>query len=118
METIIFIPNNLREAAEHIRRAISMPLDSLEKRAFVCAWSSVAYLFPGLHPDGFEAEGSGWSTALKRFAAEAWRRAENGELADGELYCSDAQWAGLCDQLDGLELEESERRERLRAASI
>jgi hypothetical protein len=28
---------------------------------------------------------------LKRFAAEAWRRANAGELADEELYPSDTQ---------------------------
>jgi hypothetical protein len=56
----------------------------------VRAWSSVAYLFPGLHPDGFEDADSGWPHVLKRFAAEAWRRAEAGELADEELYPCDA----------------------------
>ena len=36
---------------------------------------------------------------LKRFAAETWRRADAGELADDELYPSDAQWAGLYDRM-------------------
>jgi hypothetical protein len=37
-----------------------------------------------LHPDGYEDSESGWPPILKRFAAEAWRRAEAGELV--ELY--------------------------------
>ena len=54
----------------------------------------MAHLFPGLHPDGFEAADSGWPRGLQRIAAEAWRRAEAGELTDQELYCSDATWCG------------------------
>ena len=56
-------------------------------------------LFPGLHPDGYEDAESGWPRVLKRFAAEAWRRNDAGELLDGEMYPSDAAWAGLCDQM-------------------
>jgi hypothetical protein len=114
METIIFIPRNLREAGAQVRAALQTPMERLEKRAFVRVWSSVAYLFPGLHPDAFEEEENGWPRVLKRFAAEAWRRAENGELADDELYCSDAQWAGICDRLEWLTPEEFERRVKLK----
>jgi len=39
----------------------------------------------GLHPDGFEDAESGWPRVLRRFAAEAWRRAEADELDDAEL---------------------------------
>ena len=28
-----------------------------------------------------------WPRVLRRFAAEAWRRADAGELMDNELYC-------------------------------
>jgi hypothetical protein len=70
----------------------------------------VAYLFPGLHTDGYENEGSGWPRALKRFAAEAWRRAEAGEFSEDELYPCDAQWAGLYDQMIEREEDEIERR--------
>jgi hypothetical protein len=62
------------------------------------AWSSMAYLFPGLHPDGFAAADSGWPRGWQRFAAEAWRRAEAGEITEAELYPSDAQWCGLYDR--------------------
>jgi hypothetical protein len=53
----------------------------------------------GLHPDGFEAADSGWPRVLKSFDAEAWRRADAGELADEKLYCCDAQWCGLYDRM-------------------
>ena len=79
------------------------------------AWSSVAYLFPGLHPDGFEAAGSGWPHGLHRFAAEAWRRVEAGEITEGELYPSDAQWCGLYDRMHTHEPDEMERRLALAA---
>ncbi len=62
-------------------------------------WCSLAYLYPGFHPDGYRSKDSGWPRVLKRFAAEAWRRARVGKLADEELYCSDAAWAGLYDRM-------------------
>jgi hypothetical protein len=52
---------------------------------------------------------------LKRFAAEAWRRADAGELADEELYPSDAQWSGLYDQMFSHTADEMERRLALAA---
>ena len=69
----------------------------------------MAYAFPGLHPDGYEDEGSGWPRELRRFAAEAWRRVQAGELSDEELYPCDAQWAGLYDRLLEREEDETER---------
>jgi hypothetical protein len=68
-----------------------------------------------LHPDGYEDGDSGWPRTLKRFAAEAWRRAEAGELADEELYPSDAGWSGLYDRMHTHEPEEMERRLALAA---
>lgn len=79
------------------------------------AWCSIAYLFPGLHPDGFENADSGWPRVLKRFAAEAWRRTEAGELADEELYPSDSQWCGLYDRMHTHDPNEMERRFALAA---
>jgi len=70
---------------------------------------------PSAHPDGYEDEGSGWPRTLRRFAAEASRRAEAGELSDEELYPSDAQWAGLYDRL--IEREEDEIERRLQIAA-
>ena len=68
-----------------------------------------------LLPDGFEDADSGWPRVLKRFAAEAWRRADAGELADEELYPSDAQWSGLYDRMFPHTVDEMERRLALAA---
>lgn len=70
---------------------------------------------PGPHPDGFEDAESGWPRVLKRFAAEAWRRADAGELADNELYCTDAAWSGLYDRIHTQEPDEMDRRLALAA---
>ncbi len=79
-------------------------------RGLVRACCAVAYIYPGLHPDGYEDAASGWPRVLQRFAAEAWRRADAGELADEELYPCDAQWAGLYDRLGVTTADENERR--------
>jgi len=110
MSTGISVPNTLRGAGSELRRAFAAQLDQLPKPDFLRAWCAVAYVFPGLHPDGYEDEGSGWPRALRRFAAEAWRRAEAGELSDEEIYPCDAQWAGLYDRLIEREEDETERR--------
>ena len=115
MSTCISVPNTLRGAGRELRRAFAAQLDQLPKPAFLRAWCAVAYAFPGLHPDGYEDEGSGWPRALRRFAAEAWRRAGAGELSDEELYPFDAQWAGLYDRM--LEREEDETGRRFQIAS-
>ncbi len=52
---------------------------------------------------------------LKRFAAEAWRRADAGELADEELYPCDAQWCGLYDRMRTHEDDEAARRFQIAA---
>ncbi len=116
MKTALYVPDSLRSAGRQLRRALARPLEQIPKPDFVGAWCSIAYLFPGLHPDGFEDADSGWPRALKRFAAEAWRRGETGELADEELYPCDAQWSGLYDRMTNHTSEETERRIELKAA--
>ena len=116
MKTDIYVPNSNREAGIALRRAFRCPLESHSKREFLRAWCAVAYLFPGLHPDGFEEPDSGWPRVLRRIAAEAWRRAAASELADEELYPCDAQWSGLYDAMQEHLPEESERRRELAAA--
>ena len=97
--------------------AFTDSLERLTKPNFVSAWSSVAYLFPNLHPDCWdEAEGD-WPRVLRRFAAEAWRRAESGDFSDDELYPADAQWCGLYDRIFPHTAEEMERRLALAATS-
>jgi hypothetical protein len=113
MSTCIYIPSSLKVAGRQAWLALGQPLDRLSKKEFVRAWCSVAYLYPGLHPDGFEEPDSGWTKALRRFAAEAWRRANIGELTDDELYPSDAQWSGLYDRMDIHLPDETKRRLKL-----
>ena len=115
MKAISHVPNSLRSAGRELRSSLAHPLEHLAHEQFVRVWSAVLYLFPGLHPDGYEDADSGWPPALKRFAAEAWRRAEAGELADEELYPSDAQWSGLYDRMHTHEPDEMERRLALAA---
>jgi hypothetical protein len=115
MKTNVYVPRSLRDAGKQIRVALQHELATLPKWEFVRAWCAIAYLFPGLHPDGYEAPESGWPRVLKRFAAEAWRRADAGELSDDELYACDPQWAGLYDAMFVHLPEETERRVELAA---
>jgi hypothetical protein len=115
METIAHIPSSLRSAGRELRLALGHPAKQLSREQFVRAWSALLYLFPGLNPDGFQDADSGWPRVLKRFAAEAWRRADAGELADEELYPSDAQWSGLYDRMFPHTADEMERRFALAA---
>ena len=90
-------------------------VSQLSCKQFMHALCSVAYPFPGLHPDGFEDADSGWPRVVQRFAAEAWRRVESGELAEEALYPSDAQWCGLYDRMFPHTADEMERRLALAA---
>jgi hypothetical protein len=105
----------VRGAGRELRRAFTAPLEQLPKPDFIRAWCAVAYTFPGLHPDGYDDAESGWPRALRRFVAEAWRRADAGELADEELYPCDAQWAGLYDRMHTHEDDETARRFQIAA---
>lgn len=117
MRSYIYIPNSLRAAGRHVRFALSEPLELLPKEAFIRAWCSVSYLFPGLHPDGFDSTDSGWTRVLKRFAAEAWRRSDAGQLTDNELYCYQACKARIS---QGWQIEErqNKRNQQLLATSF
>lgn len=117
MNGFIFIPKTAKAAGAEIRRALSTPFNQQAKQDFIRAWASIAYLFPGLHPDGFEDAESGWPRSLHRFAGEEWRRVSTGELAEEELYCCDAQWAGLYDMMESHTSEETQRRLHLKDVS-
>jgi hypothetical protein len=118
MKSNYYVPNSMREAGRQLRLALPADTKRLSKRRFLRAWCSVAYLFPGLHPDGFDEPHSGWPPVLKRFAAEAWRRAEAGGLEDEELYPAAAQWSGLYDRMFVHMPDETERRLKLAAAFV
>lgn len=108
---MIYIPPDLRTAARHIREARQQPLARLSETAFLRAWHSIAYLWPGLHPD--EAE---YPTALAPFQVESWVRALDGRITDEELYPSDAAWCGLYDRGAGNGNPDSDRRRKLLSA--
>ena len=115
MNEIGFTPNSLRSAGRVLRCSLSKSLEQLSREEFVRAWSSVAYLFPGLHPDAYDDYDSGWPRVLRRFAAEAWRRADAGELTDEESYPCSAGWCGLYDRMHTHTPDEIERRLTLAA---
>lgn len=111
METYTYVPCSSRLAAYALRLAFAEPLSVLPKETFIMAWNSISYLYPGLHPDGYDDPDSGWPRVLRPFAAEAWARADAGELADSELYPCEAQWCGLFDRMARAPTaEETERR--------
>jgi hypothetical protein len=117
MEGSMQIPENPGEAIASIADFLPQQLHRLHelpRENFLKLWCAVAYLNPGLHPDAYEAEDSGWPEELRPVAAEAWRRAVAGELADGGLYPADAAWAGLCDRMADLSPLAARRREVLR----
>ena len=53
---------------------------------------------------------------LKPFAAEAWRRAEAGELSDDQLYPCEAAWCAIFDTLARPPTAEETRRRVCSAA--
>jgi hypothetical protein len=93
-------------------------LSDLPREDFVARWSALAYLEPGLHPDGYEYGDSGWPENLKPYAAEAWKRYRLGELGDSEMYCSYATWAGLYDRMDRHGEDEKDLRERITRGAV
>lgn len=112
-----YVPVNAAEAGQVVGRLKMMDLEALPREAFLTLWYAVAYLNPGLHPDGYDAEDSGWQEELRPVAGEAWRRAALGELADDDLYPADAAWAGVCDGMAHPPEAVVSRRERYRHLS-
>lgn len=103
-------------------------MQQLPAEAFKQAWAAVFYLYGGLHPDDATDHGdelitafdgpeeykalderlvvpryvqSGWPVVLAPLAQEAWRRHDIAQLTDDELYCSEAQHAGLIERMKG-----------------
>jgi hypothetical protein len=114
----LFIPDSQKHAQSVLETYTTLfpkpkyaPLEPLLK-----VWHCIAYLHPSLHPDEVENPDGGWPDELIPFSIEIWKRFKNGEIKDEALYPSDAQWAGLCDQLDHLTPEQSERRQQLCAS--
>ena len=84
-----------------MRLALGSSLERLGKKDFLRAWCSLVYLFPGLHPtELFNSDGP---PALRKFALEARRRFNAGELTDNEFFCYQAATMRIqreCDQLE------------------
>ena len=76
---------------------------------------SVLPRLPSLSKQFHDETDGGWPRALRRFADEAWRRAEAGEIDDAALYPCDAQWAGIFDRLKITTREETQRRTAIAA---
>ena len=108
------LPRDLRSAARNLRLRLASSLPNLSPRDFVRVWSSIAYLYPGLHADAFDEPGDGWPRILRPLAEEAWRRHDAGLLSDAHLYPADAAWAGLYDRMPDHTPEETARRASLR----
>lgn len=113
MKSCYSVPSSITEAEAQFAVGSAASLSDLPTDDFLARWCALAYLEPGVHPDGFESDDSGWPELLKPYAAEAWRRHSLEELSDSEIYCSHATWAGLCDRMNSHDEEENELRERI-----
>jgi len=118
MDNEFYVPISVRDAEAQLCLTQTTPIDQLSKSAFVRAWSSIAYLFPNLHPDYFEDAEGGWPSDLHDIAVEAWQRANDGDLNEYELYPSDAHWAGLYNRMNSHTPDESWRRQEIASASM
>lgn len=113
-----------RAAAEELQRLAGQDrrqLRAAPTEEFLRGWHALLFLFPGLHPDNARDHGetfevispeqlalpgceewlskryvrSGWPVALEQIGGEAWRRFEAREISVDDLYCNEAQRAGL-----------------------
>jgi DNA (cytosine-5)-methyltransferase 1 len=143
--TLTPLPRNQKQAIEWLVPVLDTDAKSLRKISppeFKRTWYAVAFIYPGLHPDGALEHGhaiipkakdhplaecgdsrliapyyaqSGWPVALAALAKEAWRRYQEKNLSEDEFYCSEAQIAGMCHRNPNLASEVARERERLAA---
>jgi len=121
---LMLIPRTEDEALQWLLPLLDLDaraLRRMEKEDFNKGWVAIAFLYPGLHPDGALErsnvshdiddipvlsnadqrlikpyyEVSGWPIVLVAIAQEAWRRYDDGDLKDCEFYCCDAQMEGM-----------------------
>jgi len=52
-------------------------LKTIKDMTLVRGYHQIFEQYPGLHPDGFDEEDSGWPEELKPICAEMWHRSEN-----------------------------------------
>jgi DNA (cytosine-5)-methyltransferase 1 len=126
IEDIDTLPSSANEAAHRVMQLVRasrlQTLPSMTDEEFKMHWPSVAYLYPGLHPDDALNHGSdvaassrenhpvlerfpelrapfytqsGWPVSLESVAAEAWTRYLASRLIEQEMYCTSAQQASF-----------------------
>lgn len=96
MNTVI---NKKRKILNAVLSANS--LSELDDDTFIEGWKAFAFLYPGLHPDDFDAENSGWTEDLIPLAKEAFRRYDLGLIGDEEMYCYEEAKKGILTSTDG-----------------
>lgn len=96
------IPRDEADARSRLASLTSVDISSAGRALFLRGWHALFWLFPGLHPDGFDEDWEGEFEAYRPLAAEAFRRAEAGELDDDELYPTDAVQARLAREREAL----------------
>ena len=86
MKTRLFIPKSICQATRALGGVNGLPLQSVPKDEFMKAWCSLVYLLPGLHADRYFEPGNGLTRKVNAMLAEVWRRADEGQMTDDELY--------------------------------
>ncbi len=77
----------IQERKNNLQKLLSIKsLKSVDHSTFMKGWKSVAFLYPGIHPDEFDNPDGGWPDELKPIAEEAFRRFEAGTFSDEEMY--------------------------------
>ncbi len=123
-EDMMQIPKNEIEALEWLLPLLdieSRGLRQVSNFKLKRGWAAILFLYSGLHPDGSCERGcisndvedyplvssveprllkpyyklSGWPVVLVPVAEEVWRRFDGKEYCEHEIYCSDAQVAGM-----------------------
>jgi hypothetical protein len=104
MKDYIYIPPSRKTAEKHLNSAVTGRVRGLSKRDFLKAYCSLAYLYPGFHPDGI-GDWDGPPDILP-IAREAWRRAIAGQLTDNELHPYQATKAAIVQARHGARMDE------------
>jgi hypothetical protein len=101
-EDLGLIPIDEDDARARLAALTSTDISSAGRALFLRGWHALFWLFPGLHPDGFDEDWESEFEMYRPLAAEAFKRAEAGELTDDELYPTDAAQARLAWERDAL----------------
>jgi hypothetical protein len=96
------IPIDKTDARMRLAALTSVDVSTAGRVLFLRGWHALFWLYPGLHPDGFEENWEGEFEAYRPLAAEAFNRADAGELDDDELYPTTAAQARLALESDAL----------------